>query len=243
MTASSTISIAAIPLGREIISSAMTTVTNFDYSVLDAGVADVARLAAERIQVQQQLTVGVILAIGSELKKVKDALDHGPFYRWLEAEVGWTVRTAQRYMAASDVFGMKPDTVSHLPPAVIYKLAATSTPSPVRDGIVARLDRGERIQPAVISELLDDARARAKQDKAEARLTPRKRRTRARSAAQRKREREEREAENQLRRGRAEVVARELIAEFGAATIRSILDAADDWEIQDALRRAVREPL
>jgi Protein of unknown function (DUF3102) len=205
-------------------------------------VSALVKRTIEKIRHHQHRTVAEIIDIGTDLIRVKDALNHGQFSKWLKA-VGWSERTARNYMGAAKVFEGKTATVADLPPATIYRLAAPSTPAEVRDEIVARLESSEKVSITKINDVIDDARARERKRRAEAKLTNRQRRARARSAAQRKREREEWEAKKRVTLERAETVARELIAEYGAATIRTILDAAEDWDVREALREAVREPL
>jgi hypothetical protein len=41
---------------------------------------------------------------GRELIAAKDACKHGEWLPWLDREFGWTVRTAQAYMAVAEAF-------------------------------------------------------------------------------------------------------------------------------------------
>ena len=59
----------------------------FDYGLVEADVADQARQAAERIRGHEQAAT---VEIGRELVAMKDALGHGHFLPWLEAEFGYT---------------------------------------------------------------------------------------------------------------------------------------------------------
>jgi len=89
--------------------------TGFDYSGLTANASELAKRAAAKIQQHQRRTSLEIIEIGTDLIKVKGALEHGHFIAWLEAEFGWTDRTARNYMRAALVFGAKSETVSVLP--------------------------------------------------------------------------------------------------------------------------------
>src|SRR5262249_46875962 len=64
-------------------------VLGFDYSPLDARVAEKARSTAERIRGRLRKTLEDLIEVGSDLLGVKEALPHGHFGRWLKAEFGW----------------------------------------------------------------------------------------------------------------------------------------------------------
>jgi hypothetical protein len=124
----------------------------FDYGQLPSDVAATVRESADRIHSRNKNVAQEIFRIGRELHNVKDALPHGAFGPWLEAEFGWNERTAQRYMRAAEVLGDKSDTVSVLGATAIYKLSAPSTPPAVRKEIVARLESGEHLSPQAVLE-------------------------------------------------------------------------------------------
>lgn len=104
---------------------------------------------------------------------MKAQLDHGLFLLWLKSEMGLEPRTAQNFMQAAERFEGKSEIVSHLPPTVLYKLAAPSTPEPVLTAVLKRIEAGETIQPKAIEveirEARDEAVKRAKAEKEEAR--------------------------------------------------------------------------
>lgn len=120
-------------------------IQSFDYSVLDSDVADLAQKSAIWIKGQHRRMVEGVISIGDHLIIVKEQIGHGQFGRWLEAEFGWTARTAQNYMSAAEAFSGKAKCVSDLPVATVYKLAAPSTPPEVRHRIVADLEAGKII--------------------------------------------------------------------------------------------------
>src|SRR5215207_6198431 len=117
---------------------------SFNYAELPSNAQCEVQASVQRIrELNQDLTIR-IFQIGQELERVKALLGHGAFGPWLNAEFGWSERTAQRFLQAVEVFGSKADTVSVLEPTAIYELSAKSTPSSVRDAVVARLEAGER---------------------------------------------------------------------------------------------------
>lgn len=127
----------------------------FDYGAMDQATADDARAMVARVR---QRSKSYYMDTGRELTSMKDRLDHGLFLRWVEAEMRMTPRTAQNMMQAAAEFGDKSETVSHLPAAVLYKLAAPSTPEPVRAAVLSRIEAGETVQPSEILEQVRVAR-------------------------------------------------------------------------------------
>jgi hypothetical protein len=106
---------------------AVSAMSTYDYTVVSADTAALLKYTADKIRQHQQRTSREIIEVGTDLIRVKEALGHGRFGEWLQAEFGWTIRTAQNYMRASDVFGTKCETVSYLPPKTLYLLSARST--------------------------------------------------------------------------------------------------------------------
>jgi hypothetical protein len=155
--------------------------SGFDYSQLPAEAQAVAAMAAEKIRAHQQRTVAEIIDIGAELVAVKKALGHGHFGAWLQSEFGWTVRTAQNYMRAAETFGTKCETVSHLPPKMIYALSAPSAET-LRGEVLAKLENGERPDLDGVREKLAVAR-RKKQKTPKKPPTKRERQSRAKQWA------------------------------------------------------------
>lgn len=176
----------------------------FDYAELDAAIAKEARAAAERIRGRHKRQVEAILETGRDLLVMKERLGHGHFGRWIEAELALPARTAQKYMGAATAFDGKCASVAYLPPTTLYLLSASSTPSPVRDAIVERLEAGEALAPDQIKDFVDDAKEAARKAHAEAKLKPaqkayRKRRQRDHESEKAAIAKEERERTAQAR--------------------------------------------
>src|SRR5690606_27470050 len=68
---------------------------------------------------------------------VKDLLEHGKFIEWIRSECHFTERTAQTYMQVWRNVGPKYETISHLRPTTIYRIAAPGTPPEARRSILA----------------------------------------------------------------------------------------------------------
>lgn len=170
--------------------------TGFDYSQLDDAAANQAKAVVDRYRERQK---AYVIDTGRDLLAVKERLEHGLFLEWVQAEMHMTPRSAQRAMAAAEVLGAKSDTVSYLPPTVLYELSAPSTPEPVRAAVLRRIEAGETL-PAdkilhEVREGRDEARKQVAAEKEAARrakLTPEER---AKEDAGNKRQRRSREAE------------------------------------------------
>jgi hypothetical protein len=102
------------------------------YDSLPPEVAQTMRDTAKRIKGVVKL---VSIEIGNELRQVKAILPHGRFTAWLTAELGMSIRSAQRCMVAAEFAG-KNDKLSHLPATALQALAAPSTPTEAREEVV-----------------------------------------------------------------------------------------------------------
>lgn len=112
--------------------------------------------------------VADIIETGRDLISIKEKLGHGHFLAWIEAEFGMTRQTAWNMMNAAIQFGGKCPTVLHLPPAALYALASPSTPAPLRERVVERLEAGEPLNPAEVKVEVREAK-QAKQAERRAR--------------------------------------------------------------------------
>jgi hypothetical protein len=127
----------------------------FDYSDLSSSVAAFLKGQAERIRRQASSSV---INIGKDLVEAKRHLSHGAFMAWVEGEVGIPARTAQAYMRVAKWAPSKSAKVAHLPPSLLYLLAASSTPEAFAADILKRCEAGERISLQAIRDELRDIR-------------------------------------------------------------------------------------
>jgi flagellar biosynthesis GTPase FlhF len=184
----------------------------FDYGTLAAANAFQARQIADRIR---QRSKDFHLETGRDLIAAQDMLGHGNFGKWLDAEFGWTDRTARNFMGAAKLVESKSEKISVLPMSAIYRLAAPSTPECARDAIIARVEYGERpsvkeIKSTIAEARKRDAEAHAEQTKQE-RRTPKARQRHQRLKEQRQLQ-QAREAEERQRRAiEAEEAAAEAV--------------------------------
>lgn len=127
----------------------------FDYGAVEPDTADKLQRAAERVRNHRS---AVVIDIGRALLEVKDLLDHGQWGQWLERECELKERTAQRKMNAARWAEDKSVTVTDLPPGILYRLSAPSTPAETADGILARYRNGERLSSETVADMLRAAR-------------------------------------------------------------------------------------
>ncbi len=137
-------------------------VLGFDYSPLEAQVAERLRASAETIRQQVRNTLECAIKIGQELLAVKEALAHGQFLPWLKAEFGWSERTAQNFMSVAERF--KSAIIADLPiqPTAAYLLAAPAVPDQAREVAIEKAKAGEQITVAAAKEIVAEAKKKGK---------------------------------------------------------------------------------
>ena len=143
--------------------------SNFDYGILKLEDQNLVREAADEIRGARDRHIDEALRMGRALIRVKEALPHGEFGKWLSAEFGWAERTAQNLMRAVETFGQNPQRVADLPLRLVYALSAPSTPEAARNRVVEKLDRGERPTEHEIVSLIKDEKEGRKREKIQAR--------------------------------------------------------------------------
>lgn len=200
----------------------------FDYGGLPADLAAKTRFAAEQIHILVGRGTRIYLEIGLALLRVKKALDHGRFRKWIAAEFGMSDKTAENYMNAASSFEGKFETVSNLKPTTLYALAAA--PTKIKGEILSLLEDRQPIPDAWIKETATTAARREREAAAErarldaeAKRTPEEKKRLADKAKRQRRTREQREGEERewrAERDRRER-ARDALIEF---LVRSIAD-------------------
>lgn len=198
----------------------------FDYTALPADVGAEAKAAAASIKEHMR---GAIIDVGIDLIRIKDRLPHGEFGKWLKAEFRMTKRSAQRYMSAA-ALARKCDTVSDLRPKTIYLLAAPSTPQPVQQVVLDRLNNGERIEDETICEMVAEAKFQEQQAQREAEIAAREAKL---SPPRTGRSRAQREAEREQQR--RDMAAAEEAMEAAA---EEAIEAAAEEAMEAAARKA-----
>ncbi len=162
----------------------------FSYTGLAADKVEALQKQAARIRAQVRRTTAALIEIGRDLIAFRQSLEHGQFCKWVVAELGLTVRSAQNYIQLATFAEHKSEFVSHLRPTSAYKLAAKSVPPELIVEIEDRLAAGEIISDDAVEGALADVRhqkreAQRRQQEAE-RLARRPRRTRERREQERR---------------------------------------------------------
>jgi len=103
---------------------------------------DIVRGAAKTIRQHSRSSTKSIIVIGNALLLAKAHLKHGQFTSWVERQCGFTMRTAQNYIRASEFAAFNGEVVALLTPAALYRLAANSTPFEVVSHVISMIGRG-----------------------------------------------------------------------------------------------------
>jgi hypothetical protein len=125
----------------------------FDYSGLPSNAANALLERRAQIQGMVRKTVGMVAAIGTHLIAAKKILGHGRFVDWVETECGFSIRTAQNYIAISRL-SVKYAFVAYLPVGMVLRLARTPGRSELLDRL-ASIDPGRRLTDDEFSTLLE----------------------------------------------------------------------------------------
>jgi hypothetical protein len=130
-----------------------------------------------------------------------------------------TDRTARNYMGAARLAEANPETVSVLPPAVVYKLASPSMTEGARDALLARAAAGGAVGHREVRAALEEDRADREKKRVEqveqaklARLTPEARKRSLRTKAERQKQREREQEENRQREEARQAAATAAVA-------------------------------
>jgi len=133
----------------------------FDYATLDEPTREFVEQRTEEIKVLVRRTAEDIWHIGQKLIEVKERLGHGNFGAWLDAEFGWTDKTARRMMGVSRHFKMDNLSDLEIAPSALYILAAPSTPDNAREDALQRAQAGEQITHTKAREIVSEYKADA----------------------------------------------------------------------------------
>jgi hypothetical protein len=218
----------------------LASIDAFDYSAVEPAAVPSLRASAKTIRARITKTTADIIATGRELALAKAHLDHGQFCTWVEAEIGISARTAQRYMAATELAD-KNDTVSLLPPTMVHRLAAKSAPEEVVDEVIARARSGEIISDRAVVDMIGEVKHRQREA---ARRDEEARRRRAMPKRRREAEERDRQAVLQYTKDRQDAIlaaAKSLLERFTAddiAFIVEMFERGDDvYGVLDGLKR------
>jgi len=132
----------------------------FDYGSMKPSQAEKLRTTAKGIRDKINKSLKGLIEAGQGLLAAKSLLSHGQFGPWLEAEFGWSDRTARKFMVVAEQFGSKTELISDLAitPTAAYLLTAPSAPFEARQVALDRAQSGEKVTPAIVNEILASVR-------------------------------------------------------------------------------------
>jgi hypothetical protein len=102
-----------------------------------------------------------IVEIGRYLHQAQEHAGHGTWLIWIEAEFGWSDQTARRFI---HVYEFTRDSKfnnllnSDLPLSALYQLAAPNTPIEARQQVAERIESGETLSCATVTEVIAEAK-------------------------------------------------------------------------------------
>jgi len=214
----------------------------FDYSAMDAELAENLRKQAARIKKRIGKATQDLIDIGRDLLAAKKQLiDHGEFIEWVETEVGISRRTAQAYMAVARLADDKGAAIALLPPTTAHRLAARSAPPEVVSEVIAKAESGDVLPDRTVSEMILEA-------KSQKRRPPHDENSVARGSKQAKNDSDARERarqENELRNQKIEMAeaAETLLKAIGIDGVTLVVKIFSEeeclWDLLYVLRRRI----
>ncbi|UQR62336.1 DUF3102 domain-containing protein [Bradyrhizobium sp. C-145] len=116
----------------------------FDYSSLPPSDADALRVIAERLRDLIPNATSLVIEIGDLLRAAKSKLEHGTFGQYCLDKVGIEPRTAENYLALSDLAKVYPSSdLAKISARTAYKMAAKSAPADVVEAIMGEVRGGK----------------------------------------------------------------------------------------------------
>jgi hypothetical protein len=138
----------------------------FDYASLPAETAGNLQSCAARIRKQVTDMAHSIILIGHFLTLAKQVLAHGQFIRWVVAECGFSVSSAENYIRVCEFTAHdgRFATVTILPPATLYLISAKNAPHEIVQAVVARAASGVPVPAAEVKRMLREFKARNRKE-------------------------------------------------------------------------------
>jgi hypothetical protein len=212
---------------------------SFNYGNLSTDQITDLRNRAASIREKARTTTRGIIEIGRDLLAVKKELPHGQFLIWAETECGLSIRTADNYTrAAKFMESRKLETVSNLPPALIYKLAAKSTPPEIIGEVISVMESGDVVSEGEVRKKLANAAAERRQAERQARKTRRG----SKAAHEREElERQDRQREQEATEGAVASWVNQVGEKAAKATCDLFKAAPCPWGLIEEIEKQLRE--
>lgn len=120
--------------------------SGFDYKILNQDNRQFLQETTRDLKERLQRTAQDIWEIGQKLADVQSRLDHGQFGSWLEAEFGWSRRTAYNFIRVYKAFQENAKFAqTNIAPSALYLLASPSTPQSIRDQFIQQAKTGTKV--------------------------------------------------------------------------------------------------
>jgi hypothetical protein len=216
----------------------------FDYAALPVASATSLREQAARIRELVKTATGAIIDVGLRLQAVKDLkLDHGQFGDWVEAECGFTLRSAERYMRAAEFARGKNHTVSILPAKTLYLISSKSAAPEVVEEVLARAATGSAPAPGDVKRMMDEVNLQRRVERDANRKKERRSAAwKRKQTAQDEIRRQEYEREENQRTARIAAEARHVIERFGTECAKFLLSVPSIFALRERLELELRGP-
>jgi phage N-6-adenine-methyltransferase len=133
----------------------------FGYQALDTETRIIVQQRTSEIKTLMRRTAQDIIDIGQKLIEVKARLGYGNFGAWLQAEFGWSDRTARQFMMVSEQFKSENFADLNFAPSALYLLASPSTPETARAEAIERANNGESITHGTAKQIVEAHKALA----------------------------------------------------------------------------------
>ncbi len=144
----------------------------FDYSSLDDETLSFLQSRTEEIRRLLRRTSQDIVDIGNYLIEVKERLEYGQFYKWLDAEFHWSYASASRFMGVAEKFGSSSFNVQELAilPTALYELLPPSVPEEAIAEVFEVAKSGQVVGRKIAKEIKDKYKALKEQKKSKVKL-------------------------------------------------------------------------
>lgn len=118
----------------------------FDYQALTSAQRQIVQQKTGEIRDRLKRSAQDIWEIGQRLAEVRSQLKHGQFEKWLKDEFGWSRRTAYNFISVYEAFQESVNFAQiDIATSALYLLAAPSTPQTIRNEVLERAQKGEKI--------------------------------------------------------------------------------------------------
>lgn len=128
----------------------------FDYAILDKDQASKLRYCAGEINKHKKSFAVSMMAIGETLTIAHNQLASsktGTFQKWVEAECGFSLRSAYNYMSAFNVFG-NCATVAQIEDGAMYALASNGTSEKALKEVLKLTEKGVKVTQKQAKEII-----------------------------------------------------------------------------------------